>query len=172
VSALSHRTAISRRQLSRPGRVSLRLLPPGGKFFDYGCGRGDDVRALCITHDAYGWDPHWHPNKGPSPLAYDVVQLAYVLNVIECPTQRERALELAWAAVRPGGYLVVAVRTDLPPEHKRKGWFQKADGWITSTGTFQKFFLNSRFPKRLLATLEVGRVTREGTGVFSIRKPS
>ena len=60
-------------------------------FFDYGCGQGSDVRGLKgLGHDAHGWDPVHRPD-GQKREA-DVVNLGYVLNVIEDPAERLEAL--------------------------------------------------------------------------------
>jgi len=50
-------TAISRTALSRPVVLALNdgLLPPGATFFDYGCGRGGDLKRLkALGYDAAG----------------------------------------------------------------------------------------------------------------------
>lgn len=43
-----HKTAISRTELSRPIKLALTdgILSPELRFFDYGCGLGDDLRLL------------------------------------------------------------------------------------------------------------------------------
>jgi len=52
----------------------------------YGCGLGADIRGLReLGFDAYGWDPV-HAPDGPQADA-DVVNLGYVLNVIEDPAE-------------------------------------------------------------------------------------
>ena len=58
-----HATAIARVELSRPAALSLvdRLLLPGASFFDYGCGRGDDVRLLI----SLGYEAATYFNKYP-----------------------------------------------------------------------------------------------------------
>jgi len=95
-SILRHKTAIRRFQPSRPIALALehQLIGSDVTVFDYGCGRGDDVRYLreCGI-SASGWDPHFYPGN---PLQQaEVVNLGYVLNVIENPI--ERALVLAQA---------------------------------------------------------------------------
>ena len=61
-SILRHRTALVRDSLSAPVQLLFRygILHSQVMFFDYGCGRGDDVRgvqALGIKSD--GWDPYF-----------------------------------------------------------------------------------------------------------------
>lgn len=132
-----HRTAILRRDLSLP----MQLLMANGvvagavSVFDYGCGQGDDVAALAANgFVAFGWDPH-HAKDGPRQVA-DVVNLGFVLNVIEDHHEREETLKAAWSFAR--GALCVAVM----PHGKVSltGLRPYRDGHVTSRGTFQKYF--------------------------------
>src|SRR6266446_1393626 len=55
-----HRTAMSRPELSRPLRLALDagLIEKSSGVFDYGCGRGDDLRGLEARGiRCFGWDP-------------------------------------------------------------------------------------------------------------------
>ena len=131
------RTAIKRSRLSRPLQLALDRGELKSTIFDYGCGRGDDVRILTETlgwgfHVA-GWDPVWFPNE-PKPPA-DVVNLGYVINTIADPAERAEALWSAWLLT--DRLLIVAVRTHRP--YDLLGHFE-GDGWRTSHGTFQKFY--------------------------------
>ena len=59
---LRHLTALSRAALSAPVQLLLRhvLLKDGVTFFDYGCGRGNDIARLRqMGFEAGGWDPHF-----------------------------------------------------------------------------------------------------------------
>src|SRR5260370_33080440 len=79
-----HATAIARVELSRPAALSMadRLLLPGASFFDYGCGRGDEVRLLIsLGYDASGWDPGHRPDT--QPRSAEVVNLGAVINVVQ-----------------------------------------------------------------------------------------
>ena len=62
---------------------------------DYGCGKGDDVREL-EAHgiDVTGWDPVHRPNEEYSNR--DIVNLGFVLNVIEDRQERTETLINAW----------------------------------------------------------------------------
>ena len=83
------RTAIRRTSLSRPVALALQdhLIHPQRTFFDYGCGRGDDLLRLQNLGIAVsGWDPAFFPDEERSPA--DVVNLGYVVNVIEEPRRR------------------------------------------------------------------------------------
>ena len=85
------RTAIKRYDLSKPVKLLLErgLLKKQNSFFDYGCGHGMDIKALAgLGYSAAGWDPAFLPNA--PKLESDVVNLGYVLNVIESPLERGR----------------------------------------------------------------------------------
>ena len=128
-------TAISRTSLSAPVQALRRRGLLKGSLLDYGCGKGDDVRLLQQRGvDARGFDPSFFPGK-PTPA--DVVSLGYVLNVIEDQGERASVLRRAWKLA--GKAICVAVRAGRkPPEARFRRCF---DGWCSSTGTFQKFYL-------------------------------
>lgn len=128
---------MTRTSLSRPVALALQdgVLQVEHTFLDYGCGRGGDVRRL--VHQGFqadGWDPV-HAPDGPRHKA-DVVNLGFVVNVIEDARERLEALRTAWSLADK--LLVVAAR----PEWEARGLVARphADGWITSKGTFQKFY--------------------------------
>src|SRR5688572_26715044 len=83
------RTAMFRTELSRPLTLATEdgALRPGDSLFDYGSGRGTDVqRLLQMGVDAEGWDPAHAPTVPKRPS--DVVNLGYVVNVIENEVER------------------------------------------------------------------------------------
>lgn len=131
-----HRTALRRNDLSRPVKLALEDAVIGSKqtFFDYGCGHGDDVRRLRRDgFDAAGWDPvHCPGEKRPA----DVVNLGYVVNVIEDGAERVAVLRDAWSLAREA--LVVSARLDA--DRRDLAGVRLADGVVTRLGTFQKFF--------------------------------
>ena len=86
-----HKTAIRRGDFSRPIKCALRdgLINQSASVFDYGCGRGEDLELLTgegIT--CTGWDPAYRPESEKTPA--DVVNLGYVINVVEDPIERAR----------------------------------------------------------------------------------
>ncbi len=128
---------MSRTDLSRPMALALQdgVLREGDEVFDYGCGRGGDVRRLAARgFRTSGWDPA-HAGTAPRQHA-DVVNLGFVINVIEDPRERLDAVREAWRLTRR--VLVVAAR----PDWEAKGLIARphGDGWMTSKGTFQKFY--------------------------------
>src|SRR5271165_1414954 len=103
------KTAIRRYTCSRPIALALAdgLISISDTFFDDGCGHGADVRYLRRQKmKAEGWDP-FHSPKTPIVPA-DVVNLGFVLNVIEEPTERSETLRQAFSLARK--LLVVSVR--------------------------------------------------------------
>jgi DNA phosphorothioation-associated putative methyltransferase len=132
-----HKTALHRNDLSRPVKCALAdgLIAPAASVFDYGCGHGQDV-ALLAAQDipCAGWDPVFHPD-GPRRPA-DVVNLGYVLNVVEAPAERARALRAAWQLA--GRVLVAAVQVRVAGRGRDQVEF--GDGVLTGRGTFQKFY--------------------------------
>jgi len=96
-----HRTAMARTELSRPLTLALEhgVLEPSLSVLDYGCGRGGDVNRLrAMGLQASGWDPVHAPQGQRAPA--DLVNLGFVLNVIERPQERLEVLGAAWAQAR------------------------------------------------------------------------
>jgi DNA phosphorothioation-associated putative methyltransferase len=132
-----HKTAIVRRDLSQPMQLLMRLgvVAAGRSVFDYGCGQGADVDALVSQgFDAFGWDPH-HAPSGLRKTA-DVVNLGFVINVIEDPRERIETLKASW------GFALRALCVAVMPLGKSStaGHRPFRDGFLTSRGTFQRYF--------------------------------
>ncbi|MEO0018260.1 MAG: hypothetical protein RLZZ522_1543, partial [Verrucomicrobiota bacterium] len=91
--------------------LELGQLRRGDSFFDYGCGHGGDVEAIGrLGHPSGGWDPVHAPDV-PKQSA-DVINLGFVLNVIEDPAERVEALLDAWHHTRRT--LTLTLRRFLP----------------------------------------------------------
>lgn len=148
-------TAISRAGLSVPARQAVidRQVAPGRSVLDYGCGRGDDVRALQhLDCAAVGWDPFYQPDAKLEPA--DVVLLTYVLNVIEDPGERRKTLKAAWDLA--GTVLVASARLTWEKSKVKGEAF--GDGLLTSRQTFQHLFRAS----------ELRNYVEEVTGVRTV----
>jgi DNA phosphorothioation-associated putative methyltransferase len=131
-----HRTALSRRGLSAPLQTLARngLIADQFTYFDYGCGRGDDLEALRSQgFNAGGWDPHFLPDGKRTPA--DIVNLGFVINVIEDMDERIQALECAFALTRRILVVSVMLYTNAVPAGK-----PYRDGYLTQRNTFQKYF--------------------------------
>jgi len=133
-----HKTALTRYQLSRPVKTLIEYsqLQPYSTFLDYGCGLGGDVRGLAeLGFDANGWDPA-HAPDGPRKES-DIVNLGFVLNVIEDPAERLETLCAAWRFAKR--LLVVSAQIgDASSEAPRAATLN--DGILTLRNTFQKYF--------------------------------
>jgi DNA phosphorothioation-associated putative methyltransferase len=167
--SLRARTAISRTDLSRPVAQAIQdsLISAHRSVLDYGCGRGGDVARLRqLGYTASGWDPVFAPNQ---PLAAaDIVNLGYVVNVIESPEERADTLRRAWHLTQ--SVLVVAARLDW--EARGTGSQPIADGIVTRRGTFQKFYTQYELKSWIESTLERG-THAAAPGVFYVfRNPA
>src|SRR5688572_24214862 len=132
-----HKTAIRRGDFSRPVKCLLRdgLVGAGVTFFDYGCGRGEDLELLEADGvTCSGWDPAYR-RDAPRQEA-DVVNLGYVINVIEDPTERAATLRRAWGLCRK----LLAVSAQVLMAGRGKEPVAFGDGVLTGRGTFQKFY--------------------------------
>jgi DNA phosphorothioation-associated putative methyltransferase len=132
-----HRTAIKRYDLSKPVKQLLErgLFRKNETFFDYGCGHGMDVEALQnLGYRASGWDPAFRPNASKVPAA--VVNLGYVLNVIEDPSERIAALREAYSLAQR----LLLVSTMVMGQENSAHTRAFRDGFLTKTNTFQKFY--------------------------------
>ena len=160
-----HKTAIGRTTLSRPVRLALidGILRQDARFFDYGCGRGDDLRILgAMGYEGSGWDPVHRPASAAEPAA--VVNLGYVVNVIENSQERCDALRRAWSLAEQ--VLVVSAR--LAAEASTISDASAfADGCLTSRGTFQKLFEQHELKHWIDRTLETSALPA-GPGVFYV----
>lgn len=158
-----HRTAIGRPKLSKPLRLSreIGLLAPTGTVFDYGCGRGDDVRHLrALGVDAVGWDPAWNPDGPKRRSAF--VNLGYVLNVIERPRERVDTLRAAWDLAEE-----VLLVSALVAVETARHTVPFGDGVLTSRGTFQKYFDQGELESLIRTTLGVDPIAL-GVGIFAV----
>ena len=158
------RTAIARADLSRPVQLLIGngILTPERNFFDYGCGHGDDVRFLqSLGYASHGWDPAHQPDEALRRAA--VVNLGYVLNVIEQPAERAHALRRAFELSQT--CLCVSV---LVGSASYSGKAQAyGDGLLTSRQTFQKYYRQEEVAHYLEEVLGIPPIPLDA-GVFLI----
>jgi len=136
-SILRYKTALKRNRLSVPVQSIYKhdLIDEDSTFFDYGCGRGDDVRQLNeLGVDASGWDPHFSPGK--EKRTADIVNLGYVVNVIEDSNERIEVISDAFGYARK--LLVVSALVGSTNYSDKVQRYK--DGVLTSTGSFQRYF--------------------------------
>ena len=159
-----HKTALTRYELSKPVKSLLEygMLKSSTTFFDYGCGQGSDVRGLQgLGHDANGWDPVHRPDGRKREA--DIVNLGYVLNVIEDPAERLEALVEAFRHAKQ--LLVVAGLINETVDTTTARVF--GDGVLTRANTFQKFFEQQELQQYIEDALDVTAVP-VALGVFYV----
>lgn len=163
-----HRTAMVRHDLSQPMALMVRfgLVKPGVRVFDYGCGQGDDLRILeAAGVGASGWDPYFRPDAPRQPAP--AVNLGFVLNVIEDPHERRDALKGAWSLTER----VLAVATMIVGQVPVSGLRPHGDGYLTSRGTFQKYFQHAELRALIAQTLQANPVAIAPGIFFVFREP-
>jgi DNA phosphorothioation-associated putative methyltransferase len=161
-----HKTAIRRGDFSRPVKCLLRdgVVGKGTTFFDYGCGRGEDLELLAVEGvTCSGWDPAYRPDGAKAEA--DVVNLGYVINVIEDAAERAATLRAAWGLCRQ----VLAVSAQVLMAGCGKESVEFGDGVLTGRGTFQKFFDQGELKAYLEAQLETEAIPA-GIGTFYLFK--
>jgi DNA phosphorothioation-associated putative methyltransferase len=144
-----HLTALTRTTLSAPVQLLHKhgFLDATRSLFDYGCGRGSDLRGLNeMGLRCSGWDPYFSPET--DLVTADIVNLGFVINVIEDPVERRDALLGAWTLTRQ----LLVVSTMIASEHSTKGT-PYADGIITGRRTFQKYYTQQELREYLASTL-------------------
>ena len=132
-----HKAAIIRPDLSRPVRLALEssLFSPETTFFDYGCGHGGDVTRIAEQgYTSCGWDPYYSPNT--PRIAADIVNIGFVINVIEHMSERREALIEAWELTQQ----VLLVAAQVLIADIKRGVIAYGDGIITNRNTFQKYY--------------------------------
>lgn len=142
VEVVRHKTAIVRRDLSQPMQLMIRIgvVRKEHSIFDFGCGQGEDVAALASQgFKVFGWDPH-HAPEGQRAAA-DIVNLGFVINVIEDPRERLETLKAAWSFAQQA----LCVSVMLQGKYSTAGHKPYRDGYLTSRGTFQKYFEQQEF---------------------------
>jgi DNA phosphorothioation-associated putative methyltransferase len=161
-----HKTAIHRGDHSRPVRSGVKdgLISPEVSVFDYGCGHGHDIKLLAAQGiRSEGWDPAFRPD---SPrISADVVNLGFVLNVIEDVAERARALRQAWDLARR----VLIVATQVKEAGRGQSQLAFGDGVLTGLGTFQKFYTQGEL-KAYLETELSAEAIPSSLGIFYVFK--
>lgn len=153
------RTALHRFEPSLPIRLLVKRGYFSGKVFDWGCGRGQDVKFLREEgYFAEGWDPFHYPENPPASYAkgaFQNVYCGYVLNTISDPKERSKVVSSIYDFLPRGGRLLLAVRTIKDIEFERsEAWKRFNDGWLTSKGTFLKGFRTEEIVTLLFSSFD------------------
>ena len=161
-----YKTAINRHQLSQPVNLLARHNYLNGDYsiFDFGCGKGDDVREL----EAHGlninkWDPVSYPEE--KKISSDIVNLGFVINVIEDKEERTNTIKEAWNLTNK--ILVVSVM--IAGDSMIQQFTPYKDGVLTKINTFQKYYSQSEIRYYIETTLEENAIP-VGQGIFYIFK--
>jgi DNA phosphorothioation-associated putative methyltransferase len=137
-------------------------LTPAKSLFDYGCGHGKDIEILRAEGiECTGWDPFLLPSA--SKRKADIVNLGYVINVIEDKQERRKTLSTAWDFSK--ALLVVAAQIEFAAPAKHHEPY--GDGIVTSRRTFQKYYGQSELRSYIEDTLQKGPVPA-APGVFYV----
>ncbi|HLY76003.1 MAG TPA: DNA phosphorothioation-associated putative methyltransferase [Planctomycetota bacterium] len=159
-----HKTAIVRVGYSKPVSLAIshQVIRPGRSVFDFGCGRGTDVARLAKEgYSTAGWDPNFKPDAPRIPA--DVVNLGYVINVIEDAGERRGVLEAAYKLAK--SCLVVSAQISYLASPDAGQAY--ADGILTRRGTFQKYYSQEELRKFIEEVLGVEPVPA-ALGVFYV----
>lgn len=151
-----HKTAIRRSGLSLPVKCILRdsLLDEARSLFDYGCGHGQDIDLLAsMGFSCGGWDPMFRP--ATEKARADIVNLGYVINVIEDPMERREVLHQAWELCDE---VLVVSALGVSEETEGANRVPYGDGALTARGTFQKHYLHTELRSYLQEHLPVDPV--------------
>ena len=160
-------TALSRTNLSAPMQCLARygFLNGDNTLFDYGCGKGDDLRNLRENNIfANGWDPHYSPAS--EKLQADLVNLGFAINVIENFVERETALKNAYSLTNK----LLVVSAMLLNQNAYNGE-KLNDGVRTQRNTFQKYYSQPELKAFLEETLNTSAIA-VAPGIFFIFKDS
>ncbi len=159
-----HKAAIKRSELSRPVRIAVEanLFKEGTTFFDYGCGHGEDVKRLQeLGYSSFGWDPYYRPKA--EFVTADIVNLGYIINVIEDIVERREALIRAWELTRK----VLIVSAQVLVDDRRRGLVAYGDGIVTNRNTFQKYYEQEELKLYIEQVLGVESIPA-GLGIYVV----
>jgi DNA phosphorothioation-associated putative methyltransferase len=161
-----HKTALTRDKLSTPMFLLAQrgFLNQNYSVLDYGCGKGDDLREL-EAHgiECIGWDPVHKPDVDLSSC--DIVNLGFVINVIEDREERIETLKRAYSYSEK----LILVSAMLGNESVFEQYKPYKDGVITKRNTFQKYYMQGELQQFIENTLSENAIPI-GAGVFIVFK--
>lgn len=160
-----HLTALTRYGFSAPMQALARFgfLDGTKTVFDYGCGRGDDLRGLRENNiNADGWDPHFAADNEKRQA--HLVNLGFVINVIENFEERLEAMRGAYALADE----LLVISAMLANQEAMTGT-PYGDGVLTSRNTFQKYYTQGELSHFIGETLGEEPIP-VGPGIFFVFK--
>ena len=140
----SYKTARNRSGLSKPIRFLLESKAIKGKVLDYGCGFGQDAKAL--DFDMY--DPHFYPDGLDNRKKYDTIVCNYVLNVVDPIVECKIIADIS-KRLKKGGRAYFTVRRDRFKEGTNsRGTYQRTstpllESYAKFTGRFEVYVLRA-----------------------------
>ncbi|NET70000.1 MAG: DNA phosphorothioation-associated putative methyltransferase, partial [Sphaerospermopsis sp. SIO1G2] len=164
-----HKAAIIRHDFSRPLRLALDagLFTSNTTFFDYGCGHGGDMKRIAnLGYSSNGWDPYYLSDHILIPA--DIVNLGFVINVIENQSERREALIKAWELTTR----VLIVSAQVLISDSQKGIMAYGDGVITKRNTFQKYYEQEELKTYIDQVLGVDAIPAALGVYFVFRDPA
>ncbi|MFM7888763.1 MAG: DNA phosphorothioation-associated putative methyltransferase [Pseudanabaena sp.] len=150
-----HKAAIHRPDLSKPVRLALEagLFNENTTFFDYGCGHGEDIKRIRDRgFVSNGWDPYYRPQSDHTSA--EIVNLGYIINVIESQLERREALIKAWELTQK----ILIVSAQVLIGDVGKGQIAYSDGVVSSRNTFQKYYEQEELKLYIDQVLDVDSV--------------
>jgi DNA phosphorothioation-associated putative methyltransferase len=159
-----HKTAIKRYKFSKPIQTAIEhdFINKSTTIFDYGCGRGDDLKGLSeMGIRATGWDLVHAPDDNKEKA--DVVNLGFVLNVIEDRNERVQVLKEAFS-LADRMLIVSSMIASSASESLGRPY---KDGILTSRNTFQKYFYQKELGEFIEQVLGISPVA-VGLGIFYV----
>ena len=161
-----HKTALTRYELSRPVSLAVDygVIKQDSSIFDYGCGKGSDLTYLNdLGFNAKGWDPHYASDN--DLVNSEVVNLGYVINVIEDPSERTQTIQKAFEITQK--CLVISAQV-LNESNQAKG-VPHGDGILTQRNTFQKYYDQFELKTYIESTLNFEAIPAS-LGIFFVFK--
>ena len=129
---------------------------------DYGCGCGEDIKQIDnLGYPSSGWDPYYRPDATQEPA--EVVNLGYILNVIEDLAERRQALIRAWSLTQR----VLIVSAQVLVDDRRRGLVAYGDGVVTNRNTFQKYYEQEELKLYIDRVLEIESIPA-GLGIYFV----
>lgn len=161
-----HKTALTRDKLSTPMFLLAQRGFLNGDYsvLDYGCGKGGDLKELEAHEiECIGWDPAHKPDTELSQC--DIVNLGFVINVIEDKKERIETLQHAYSYCEK----LILISAMLGNERIFEQYTPYKDGVITKRNTFQKYYMQGELQQFIESNLQENAIPL-GPGVFIVFK--
>jgi DNA phosphorothioation-associated putative methyltransferase len=161
-----HKAAITRHELSLPIRKAIlhKMITPEHSIFDYGCGKGSDIELLKqANYDISGFDPYYFSSN--PKIKADVVNLGYVINVIEDKDERDFVLKDAFHYANK--LLIVSVMMIHQKNYDSEEVLN--DGCVTKSNTFQRYYSQEEIKDYIDFTLDALSIP-VAQGIFFVFK--